>query len=540
GPATLTIALPAKWAKEHNLKPGSYVEVNQSETDLIISPDLEKNPENIIIPYDEVLIENMLEKLFLEAESTITIHSEEKIPETINKIVERFPGMQIIEQQPNKIIINRTLKPALTNPDALLRRSYIVIKEALTHNPPQFSSNLNEPFFLLQLHQKRPKEIFILKELYSTLLKLEKPVHDNTYALLRLVFNTVYEQKYNFSSIDTKHLVEIFNRTQDLFKNYYKKSKSPLQISEIHYCIHLLSQLHKETLYKQSIDVLTHAIKQNPKKYRVGVCLKNQSNPFWGIDVKESIKQTVREYKDIELIFKSPLKDFDIVEQEEILKEFTSEGVDGIIFAPIQPKKLKKTIDKINELNIPLVVLDTDVELEENKYTFIGFDNYKGGHLTGKYLKKHLKKGSLIFIIKGHLEGNFTLRVPGFLDAMGKEYKTKVVIGNFQESIAYEKTLEFMKKNKADAIFATSDNMALGAIKAIKEIDKKIPVCGFDMTELGMDALKKGKLLSTVNTKPRELGALAVHTVNNLLTKKTVAERIEYDIELITKDKLDY
>ncbi|MBW3000301.1 substrate-binding domain-containing protein [Candidatus Woesearchaeota archaeon] len=538
GPATLTIALPAKWVKEHNLKPGQYVEVDESEADLIISPGIEKTPENIIIPYNEVLIENMLEKLFLEAEATITIHSEEKIPETITKIVERFPGMQITEMQPNKVIISRTLKPALSNPDALLRRSYIVIKEALTHNPPQFSSNLNETFFLLQLHQKRPKEIFILKELYSTILKLKKPVHDNTYALLRLVFNTVYEQKYNFSSTDTKHLAEIFGRTEDLFKNYYKKSKSPLQISEVHYCIHLLSQLHKEILYKQSIDVLTKATKLTSKRFRVGVCLKNQSNPFWAIDVKESIRQTAQGYKDMELIFKSPLKDFDINEQEEILKEFISEGMDGIMLAPIQPKRLKKIVDKINKLNIPLLILDTDIELEENKYTFIGFDNYKGGYLTGEYLKKHLKKGSNVLILKGHLEGNFTQRVPGFIDAMGKEYKTKVIVGHFQESTAYEKTLEYMRKNKVDAIFSTSDNMALGAIKAMEELNKKIPICGFDMTEGGLAALKKGKLLSEVNTKPREQGALGAHTMYNLLTKKTVAERIEYDIEFITKKQL--
>lgn len=538
GPATLTVAIPAKWAKAHKIKQGQYVEITESESDLIISPSLEKNPEKITIQYNEMLIENMLEKLFLESESTITIHSEEKIPENIQRLVERFPGLQITELEPNKVIINRTLKPLINNTEALLRRSYLVIKEALAQNPPYFSADLSEIFFLLQLYQKNTREVFILNEIYSTLLTLKEPSYDDAYALLKQVFNSVYEQRYRFSNSNAKDILSIFNRADELFQKFFQKSRSGLQISKIHYCIQSLSQLNKECVYKQSIEALSKTSRPSSKRYTVGVCLKNQSNPFWAVDVKESMMQAGQEYKDIEFVFSSPLTDFDIDEQEKILQKFISEQVDGIIFAPVQPKKLSNTINRVNKLKIPLLVIDTDIEFEDYKYTFIGFDNYKGGYLTGNYLKKHLRKGSTILIIKGHLEGNFTKRVYGFIDALGKDYKTKMIIGDFQESAAYEQTLEFMKKNKVDAIFATSDNMALGAVKATKTLGKKIPICGFDMTKEGLAALEKGELFSTVNSKPRELGVLAIQAMNNLITKRTVAERTEYSVEFVTRKHL--
>ena len=81
--------------------------------------------------------------------------------------------------------------------------------------------------------------------------------------------------------------------------------------------------------------------------------------------------------------------------------------------------------------------------------------------------------------------------------------------------------------------------MAIGAIKALKTLGKNIPVCGFDMTEEGKNALDRKELLTTVNTKPREMGMLAVQTMDNLLNKKTVVDKIEYNIEIVTRKDLN-
>lgn len=533
GPASLTISLPVKWVKKHNLKQGEFLEVKEANNKLIISSDIGEKTETIKIKYNEILIENMLEKLFLESKSTIIIESETKIPKTIIHLVNQFPGFKITELSNKKAVINRVLKPTLNKPQALLRRNYFVLKEALTHNPPKFSSDLLDNIFLLQLLQERPKEIFIIKELYNVLQNIKNPIYDDAYALFKLLFNKIYLQKYKFSSEDTKKILNILSKTEELFKEYFKKTKRPLQISQIYYCVQLLNQLHKEIIYKQSITELSKSNEMKTKKFKVGVCLKNQSNQFWAGDVKESMEKTSLENKNIEFIFNSPLTDFNVKSQEKILNKFISKKVDGIILAPVIPKTMKKTIRKINKLKIPLLILDTDIELEEMKYTFIGFDNFKGGKITGNYMKKFIKEGSHILILKGHLKGNFEERVTGFKTAMGNKYKFSTKIGEFQESVSFEKTLSFVKKNKIDAIFATSDNMAIGAIKAMEKLGRKIPVSAFDWTEEGKRIMQEGEIISDVNSKPKKMGVLAVQTMNDLLNKKIVANRIEYDIEFI-------
>jgi ribose transport system substrate-binding protein len=539
GPSTLTIALPAKWAKNHNLKPSSFVELKETETSLVIIPTSQtsdKSQNYAKITYNELLIEDMLEKLFLEAESTIIVESESEIPKSINKVISKFPGFNIIDIQPKKIIIDRTLTPTLNKPEAMIRRCYVIIKESLHENPPKFPEDLNDLLFILQLHQVQEKEIFILREILNTLAKIKTPVHDDAYSLLKMFFVMLHKQKYNFSNAEAEKINHIIEKINEMFAVYFKSRNSPIELSELYHGAQMMAQLHKEIVRQQSIHVLGEKEeRQKIKKFRVGVCLKNQSNKFWAQDVKSNMEETASEYKDTEYVFDSPLTDFDISSQEKILNKFISEKLDGIILAPVEPKKLDKIIEKVNKLNIPLLILDTDLELPNRKYTFIGFNNYKGGQLTANNLKKYLNKKSEILVIEGHSEGNFSQRAEGFINEIEKIHNIRFVRGEFQESVAYKKTLNYMKKHKVDAIFATSDNMATGAIKAAEQLNKKALVCGFDRTEDGMQAMNEGKLLSDVDTKPKEMGILAIQTMNSLLNKKTVADRIEYNIEIVTK-----
>lgn len=535
GPATHTIALPAAWVRKHNLEARSTVEVEEAGNKLIIAPELQKAQEHIRVPYNKALIEPMLEKLYIEAAETITIYSEEKLPHQLKNIIKKFPGYHLIEEEKTKITITRALKPTKGNREAMLRRAYRLLQESLETNPATQNEELDDILNIVHLEQ-RDKETKTLLSLKETIQNIQGPLYDDTHANLKNIFKLLYKQKYLFSKTETNQLAEIFSKQEELFTHYLRQTRSVLDVAKAYHLFELAKDLRKEILYKQSVESLSKTTKETTtKKFCVGVCLKNQSNKFWEEEVKRSMEETAHEYKDSAYDFKAPYTSFDIQEQDKILQKFIKEGVDGIILAPIHPKKLAKTIEKINKLNIPLVIMDTDLEIKNIDYHYIGFDNYEGGKATGEYLKTKLKKGSKVLIIEGHLKGNFTQRVTGCIDALGKDYKTDVIKGEFLESVAYEEVLEYLKDNDVDAIFATNDTMALGAVRAAKKLNKKLFICGFDRTDQGMKALEKGDLLSTVNTKPKELGVLSIQTMENILKKKKVAERLEYGIELVKK-----
>ncbi|MCD4760077.1 substrate-binding domain-containing protein [archaeon] len=536
GPATLTIALPPKWARKHGLIPGSYVEIKELDNQLSISPEKEQPSQTLLLQYNPTFFKQTLEKLFLESIETIKFKTDTKFSKNIDKIISKFPGYKIIEQTKEALTINKTLKPNLSSPKSILRRCYRLFNSGLENNPPKFSKDLNDFLFLLKLYKYNEKEVFLLMKIKETLDIIKEPIHDEAFYLLKTLLRKIYTQKYSFSSIESENINDIIKNIDIVFNKAFNEVNSKISLTNLYSAVLLANSLNEEIITAQSKDLLVDIKEVKYKKYKIGICLKNQSNPFWAIDVKEAMENSTKDLSNVSLLFNSPLTDFDTGEQERILNKFVKEKVDGIILAPIEPKKLSKTIDLINNKSIPLIILDVDIELEKNSYKFIGFDNYKGGSMTADYMKKKLKKRSKIVILKGHLEGNFSERVHGFIDSMNKEQDIKVLNGDFQETKSYNAILNYLKNNKIDAIFATSDNMASGAIKAIKKLGLRIPISSFDLTETGKESLQNGEIISTINTKPKELGTLAIQLMDDIFNNKTVAKRTEYEIELVTSE----
>ena len=85
-------------------------------------------------------------------------------------------------------------------------------------------------------------------------------------------------------------------------------------------------------------------------------------------------------------------------------------------------------------------------------------------------------------------------------------------IGNFSELEARKITLQYAKKK--DAIICASDMMAIGAMKALIDMDIFRPVCGFDGISLMGYA---GKQMHTVKQDFRQLAATAVEEMARLM-----------------------
>lgn len=532
GTNSLTLALPASWVKKNNLLPGQAVEVEENENKIEVSIIQECTPRVIRIPYDDLLIGPMLRKFYYGGDSSLLVYSEKKIPESIEPIIRTLPGLQIIERTDQRITIERTLKPISYNREAVLRRCYLAIKEGLRDNPPHLSTEIDA--LLLQLASSNETEVEILRQIVSVLSGCSTELLDDVWYLLKTTFEGVYDQKYSYDQDAAKRLLSKFKKTDETFLNYFAQEKNVLGLSKIFAVILLLEKLHSEIMNKKGLEVISKVNTPTRTRFKVGVCQVSQANVFWE-EIKNSMKKAAESIREIEFVFESSLSNIGIKEQDEILKGFLAKGVDAIIYIPINPAALSDTINKINSANIPLLVLDIDLEIPGAKYHYIGYDNYKSGYETGIFLRKSLKQNRRVLVIEGYPYGNSPKRIKGFTDALKGYSKISLIKGEFQKSVAYQNTLEFLKKHKTDAIFATNDTMAIGALQAVEKLGKKIYVCGYDMTSEGRAAFQKGHLFSIVNTKPEFQGALAVETINSILHEKKVAERTEYAYEFLTR-----
>ncbi|GEM_PF-744053 len=282
------------------------------------------------------------------------------------------------------------------------------------------------------------------------------------------------------------------------------------------------------------------------KLLRIGACLKAESNPFWSVDMRKGLEEGAKTFGDIQLFYQSPERIDDVVGQKRIVRDFIKKGVDAILLAPSDPIRLATTVTSINKAKIPLVIVDShldDREVVKRKlhFSFLGFDDYKGGFETGKIFVQHFSKGTHVAIIQGYKIGSYTKRVDGFRDAMGSHLNLKAVVsGNFEEEKAYQETKKLLKKfQDLKAIFCTSDNMAMGALTALFEMNRnEVIVSGFDATHAGKLALQKGRLLSTVSTDPEEMGRKAIKMARDMALGLKSPSEHHVEIQLLTKERL--
>ncbi|WP_156299638.1 LacI family DNA-binding transcriptional regulator [Streptobacillus canis] len=167
---------------------------------------------------------------------------------------------------------------------------------------------------------------------------------------------------------------------------------------------------------------------------------------------------------------------------ENIERLIKTNRIDGLVFLNLVEND--RNIKYLQEIDFPYVVLGTPKELDKGMW--VDNDNIKA---TREVTKKLVEKGFKHFAF---LSGptNLTVsnyRKEGFLRAM-KEAKMKSeyqISSDFDSYEAYAVTKKLLKKDKnIDAVVTTDDILAIGAIRAIEELDRKVEVTGFNNSKL--------------------------------------------------------
>ncbi|RBW45727.1 D-ribose ABC transporter substrate-binding protein, partial [Psychromonas sp. B3M02] len=88
---------------------------------------------------------------------------------------------------------------------------------------------------------------------------------------------------------------------------------------------------------------------------------------------------------------------------------------------------------------------------------------------------------------------------------------------------------------KTQAVFAQNDEMALGAFRAVQASGKDIFIVGFDGTDDGIAAVKRGLLGATIAQQPGLIGEIGVQSAVDVLAGKSVAENVPVPLMMVVK-----
>jgi ribose transport system substrate-binding protein len=286
---------------------------------------------------------------------------------------------------------------------------------------------------------------------------------------------------------------------------------------------------------------------QDGKKYTIAVIPKGTTHVFWK-SVEAGAKQAGSELG-VNIIWKGPLKEDDRAQQIGVVQQFVSEGVDGIVLAPLDANALLAPVRSAKAKKIPVVIFDSPLngKAGQDFVSLVATDNKKGGTIGGEELARLLGgKGKVVLLRYGVGSASTEQREAGFLEAIAKHPDIQVIekdhyagatVGEAQRMS--ENLLD--KLREADGIFTPNESSTQGMLNTLKKNDLagKKKFVGFDTSASLIAALQANEIQGLVAQNPRNMGYTAVVTMVKHLKGEKVPEAIDTGCALVTKDNLD-
>src|SRR5438874_7334986 len=164
--------------------------------------------------------------------------------------------------------------------------------------------------------------------------------------------------------------------------------------------------------------------------YTIAVIPKGTTHEFWK-SIHAGAVKAERELNGkgikTEIIWKGPLKEDDRDQQIQVVENFMSRRVSGIVLAPLDSQALVKPVENATQAKVPVVIIDSGLNSEQY-VSFVATDNYKGGQLAGEHLAGLLGgKGNIILLRYAVGSASTEAREAGFLDVLKKHPEIKLI-----------------------------------------------------------------------------------------------------------------
>lgn len=130
---------------------------------------------------------------------------------------------------------------------------------------------------------------------------------------------------------------------------------------------------------------------EKPKevKYRLAVIPKGTTHEYWK-SVHAGAVQAAKEAGNVEILWKGPLQENDTEGQINVVQEFITKKVDGLVFAPLDSQALIAPVKDAQQRGIPTVVFDSGLGDEKIIVSYVATDNFEGGALAARRLAEVL------------------------------------------------------------------------------------------------------------------------------------------------------
>lgn len=266
-------------------------------------------------------------------------------------------------------------------------------------------------------------------------------------------------------------------------------------------------------------------------EFKIGFSISTLNNPFF-VTLNEGAKAKAKELGVSLTVIDAQ---DNAAKQASDVEDLIQQGVNLIMINPTDSEAVVAAVESANNAGIPVITVDRNAEGGE-VVSHIASDNAAGGELAAEYLVELIGEGAKVAELEG-ISGSSAARDRGAgfnkiatekLDVIAKQ------TANFNRAEGLTVMENILQGNPTiKGVFAHNDEMALGALEAVKVFGKDVVVIGFDATDDAVKAVEEGKLAATIAQKPDLIGQTAIETAVQSLKGESVDASIPIELELV-------
>ncbi|MPY78032.1 MAG: substrate-binding domain-containing protein [Actinophytocola sp.] len=275
-------------------------------------------------------------------------------------------------------------------------------------------------------------------------------------------------------------------------------------------------------------------------KLRIGVSVYDMSSFI--TQGKEGM-EAYAEANDLALLWNSA--GGDVSDQASQVEQLINQDVDAIVIVPVQADSLGPQLAKAKAEGIPVLAVNTTLSSTAKLASTVLPDDVKAGEQEMRMMADELGGRGDIVILQGPLGSSPELdRTEGIQNVLRQHAGINVLAkdtANWARDEAVNKMKNWLSAfgGKIDGIVAQNDDMALGAVQALNEAGKDLPVVGIDGIEDGLRAVRDGALIGTSLQHGRVELAAGLAVAKRVVNGEPVKDTYTYVMPPVTPDNAE-
>jgi D-xylose transport system substrate-binding protein len=275
---------------------------------------------------------------------------------------------------------------------------------------------------------------------------------------------------------------------------------------------------------------------------KIGISFSDFETERWPVEA-ELMKKLAAE-QGVDVIVQAANHDAKL--QNDQIENMVLQGVKAIVIIAEDGAAAASAVASAAADGIPCIAYDRLIK-SDKLAAYISFDNVEVGRAQGRGVTKRVNKGKFVMLGGSPTDNNAVLFRKGQMEIIQPLVDSgaiEIVADQWVENWSPANATKLMEniltaqKNMVDAVVASNDGTALGALQAMKAqgLAGKVPISGQDATAAGCKSIVEGELSMTVYKDVRLLTPMAIDMAVLLAKGEAIPDLQEFTLAELTLD----